>query len=191
MGLYNLSKTFITFAVFLSALLTGCSSSPKILTHYEQNIDFKQYQSFSLYDPVVDKKQAYSTLLDKHIQSSIIKELERRGLKHEENGDLKVSFNIYTKELIETTTTPTMNAGYYNYRGRYGYSYGMGYGSETRVSQYTEGTLNIDVVDFKQKQVIWEGAAIGRLKDKMPDNVEQLVDNVVASILADYPIRPK
>lgn len=191
MGLYNLSKTIITFVVFLSALLIGCSSSPKILTHYEHDIDFKQYQSFSLYDPVVDKKQAYSTLLDKHIQSAIIKELERRGLKHVENGDLKVSFNIYTKELIQTTTTPAMNGGYYNYRGRYGYGYGMNYGSETRVSQYTEGTLNIDVVDFQQKQVIWEGAAIGRLKDEIPDNVEQLIGKVVANILADYPVRPK
>lgn len=191
MGSYNLSKISISFFVFLFTLLTGCSSSPKILTHYEQDIDFKQYQSFSLYDPVVDKQQAYSTLLDKHIQTSIIKELERRGLKHVENGDLKIGFNIYTKELIQTTTTPTMNAGYYNYRGRYGYSYGMGYGTETRVSQYTEGTLNIDVVDFKQKQVIWEGAAIGRLKDEVPDNVEQLIDQVVANILADYPILPK
>ena len=103
MGSYNLSKISISFFVFLFTLLTGCSSSPKILTHYEQDIDFKQYQSFSLYDPVVDKQQAYSTLLDKHIQTSIIKELERRGLKHVENGDLKIGFNNVFGYYLEVT----------------------------------------------------------------------------------------
>lgn len=191
MGSFNLKNSAITLALFLSILLTGCSTSPKILTHYEKSIDFNQYQSFSLYDPVSDKKQAYSTLLDKYIKNSIINELERRGLEQAEEGDLKISFNIHTKELIQSTTTPAMHGGYYNYRGRYGYSYGMGYGSETRISQYTEGTLNIDVVDRQQKQVIWEGAAVGRLKDEIPDNVELLVNEIVANIFAEYPIRLK
>ena len=209
MGLPYRTKTITAFIVLLSAFLSGCSSAPKILTHHDPDIDFKQYQTFSLYDPIADKKQAYSTLIDKHIQSSLIKELERRGLKHTENGDLKVSFNISTQEKIESTTTPIMNGGsydhsgyynhgglynrggYYGYRGLYGYTYGVSYGTETRVSQYTEGTLNIDVVDFQKKQVVWEGAAIGRLKDKIPDDIEGRIAKIVASILAEYPIRPR
>ena len=191
MGFFHPKKTTIALALFLSVLLTGCTTSPTIFTHYEKNIDFNQYQSFSFYDPIADKKQAYSTLLDKYIQASIIKELERRGLKQVEEGDLKIGFNIYTKERSQTTTTPDMHGSYYNYRGRYGYSYGMGYGSETRISQYTEGTLNIDAVDRRKKQVIWEGAAVGRLKDEVPADVEKIINEVVASILADYPIRSK
>jgi hypothetical protein len=191
MGLFHPKKTTLALALFLSVLLTGCTTSPTIFTHHEKSIDFNQYQSFSFYDPIVDKKQAYSTLLDKYIQTSIAKELERRGLKQVFKGDLKISFNIHTKERSQTTITPAMHGGYYNYRGRYGYSYGMGYGSETRISQYTEGTLNIDVVDRRKKQVIWEGAAVGRLKDQVPNDVEKLINEVVASILADYPIRSK
>jgi hypothetical protein len=191
MGSLNPKKTALAFALFISVLLTGCTTSPKILTFYEESTDFSQYQSFSFYDPIADKNQAYSTLLDKYIQTSIAKELERRGLKQVEEGDLKISFNIHSKELIQTTTTPAMHGGYYNYRGRYGYSSAMGYGSETRISQYTEGTLNIDAVDRLKKQVVWEGAAVGRLKDEMPNNIEQVIDGVVASILADYPIRSK
>jgi hypothetical protein len=58
------------------------------------------------------------------------------------------------------------------------------------VSQYTEGTLNIDVVDRKQKQLIWEGAAIGLLNDEIPDDIEAVVQQTVRSILAEYPIHP-
>lgn len=188
----SLRKTLTAIAMCLTFVLAGCSSSPKILTHYAEHIDFTQYQTFSFYDPIADQKQAYSTLLDKYIRSGVTKELEKRGLKQVEEGDIKISFNVHKKERIQSTTVPATYGGYYGYRGVYGYnmSYGMGYGSETSISQYTEGTLNIDVVDRAQKQLIWEGAAIGRLSSEIPDNVEQVVQEIVASILAEYPIKP-
>lgn len=186
----SLKKTFTTIALCLSVLLTGCSTSPKILTHYSDDVDFTKYQTFSFYDPIADQKKEYSTLLDQYIRSGVTKELEKRGLKEVEEGDVKISFNVHKNERIQSTTVPATYGGYYGYRGVYGYnmSYGMNQGSETSISQYTEGTLNIDVVDRVQKQLIWEGAAIGRLSNEIPDNVEKVVHGIVANILAEYPI---
>ncbi|MFT5451920.1 MAG: hypothetical protein ACI9N9_001406 [Enterobacterales bacterium] len=191
MRLLTLKKTLTTLALCLSVLLTGCSTSPKILTHYSEDVDFTQYQTFSFFDPIADKKKAYSTLLDQYIKSGVTKELEKRGLKEVAEGDVKISFNVHKKERIQSTTVPATYGGYYGYRGVYGYnmSYGMNQGSETSISQYTEGTLNIDVVDRVQKQLIWEGAAIGRLNDEIPEDVEKVVHQIVANILAEYPIR--
>ena len=188
----SLRKTFTAFALCLSFVLTGCSTSPKILTHYEENVDFTQYKTFSFYDPIATQKKEYSTLLDKYIRTGVTKELEKRGLKEVAEGDIKISFNVHKNERIQSTTVPATYGGYYGYRGVYGYnmSYGMGYGSETSISQYTEGTLNIDVVDSAQKQLIWEGAAIGRLGNEIPDDVEKVVQGIVTSILAEYPIAP-
>lgn len=183
-------KTLSLVVICLSALMSACTTSPKIYTHYETEIDFNQYNTFSFYSPVEDKKQPYTTLVDKEIQSAITHELENRGLKQVEEGDLKISFNIYTKEKVQTTTTPAMHGGAFNYRGRYGYTYGMHYTSETWINQYTEGTLNIDLVDRAKKQLIWEGAAVGPLKDPMPENINQIINDVVKSILADYPVQP-
>jgi hypothetical protein len=50
------------------------------------------------------------------------------------------------------------------YGGYYGYGYGY-YGawaltSLTSTSTY-EGTLKIDIVDAKRKQLVWEGVAVG------------------------------
>jgi hypothetical protein len=186
-----LRKTFTAFALCLTFILSGCSTSPKILTHYEQNIDFTQYQTFSFYDPIAEKKKEYSTLLDKYIRSGVTAELEKRGLKEVAEGDIKISFNVHKSQRIQSTTVPATYGGYYGYRGVYGYnmSYGMSSGSETSISQYTEGTLNIDVVDRAQKQLIWEGAAIGRLSNEIPDDVETVVHNIVTSILAEYPVK--
>lgn len=188
----SLRKTFTAFALCLSFVLTGCSTSPKILTHYEENVDFTQYKTFSFYDPIATQKKEYSTLLDKYIRTGVTKELEKRGLKEVAEGDIKISFNVHKNERIQSTTVPATYGGYYGYRGVYGYnmSYGMGYGSETSISQYTEGTLNIDVVDSAQKQLIWEGAAIGRLGNEIPDDVEKVVQGIVTNILAEYPIAP-
>ena len=53
---------------------------------------------------------------------------------------------------------------------------GMGMGYETRVDQYTEGTLNIDVVDAATKKLVWEGAIAGRLSDQEVRNMEKTVE---------------
>lgn len=188
----SLKKTFSILALCLSVLLTGCSISPKIMTHYAEDIDFTQYKTFSFYDPIANQKKEYLTLLDKYIRAGVTQELENRGLKEVAEGDIKISFNVYKQERIQSTIIPATYGSYYGYRGIYGYnmSHGMNYGPEISVSQYTEGTLNIDVVDRKQKQLIWEGAAIGRLSDEIPDNIKQVVQQTVSSILAGYPIQP-
>lgn len=186
----SIKKTFSLIAICFSLLITGCASTPQIYTNFEKEVDFNQYKSFSFYNLIEDKKQPYTTLVDKEIQKAITNELEARGLTKAEEGDLKISFNVYTKEKVQTNTAPAMYGSAFNYRGRYGYTYGMHYTSETWITQYTEGTLNIDLVDRVQKQLIWEGAAVGRLKDQMPEDVDKVIDELVNSILAEYPIQP-
>ena len=70
------------------------------------------------------------------------------------NPQLLVNFNarLDDKMKVSTTSTPTMTMGVGMGRGYYGYRGGM-YGTwpmyqdQTTVSQYKEGTLNIDIVD--------------------------------------------
>ncbi len=59
---------------------------------------------------------------------------------------------------------------------------------ETRVDQYTEGTLNIDVVNAPTKKLVWEGPVAGRLTEKDVHNMKQTVDEVVAAVINNFPI---
>jgi hypothetical protein len=176
----------------LFAGLVGCSSSPKIHSVTEKGVDFQKYQTFSFLESLEPQGQGYSSIEEKYLRAAIAEQLNARGLDESKSGELLVGFKVSTKEKVESRATPSMSAGYYSYRGRAGYSYGMGFGTETRISQYTEGTLNIDLVDAAQKQLIWEGVAIGRLKNKPPEDIEAEVTSVVAAIFDEYPIpRPE
>lgn len=51
-------------------------------------------------------------------------------------------------------------------------------------------TLNIDVVDRAQKQLLWEGIAIGRITQKMYENLEPTIDAVVKEVFLKFPKQP-
>ena len=84
------------------------------------------------------------------------------------------------------------SGGYYGWRDPfydpwYGYG-GMAY--ETHIDQYTEGTLNIDVVDSNTNKLVWEGSIVGRVTDSDIRNLEQTIDEAVAAIMDNFPVVP-
>jgi len=183
------------FAMCVSTtVFLACSSAPKIHSLYEAGVDFDQFKTFGFLDEVAPSAQQYSGFVGKYLKKAISQEMQSRGLQLSDKPDLLVGFNVHKEQKIEVdeyarTTGPYY--GYYGYRAMYGYSFSTGIHTETRVSDYTEGTLNIDVVDNLSKQLIWEGVAVGRLKKKLPENLEQKVADIVAQVFAEYPVRPK
>ena len=102
-------------------------------------------------------------------------------------GDFLVNFSGKLNEKLRVTSTPAVRPplGYYGYRrGFYDPWYGY---NDVNVDQYTEGTLNIDVVDAGTKRMVWEGLAIGRMRDADEDELQSKVATVVKEILAEFP----
>ena len=64
---------------------------------------------------------------------------------------------------------------------------GYGYAQETNVSQYTEGTFNIDLVDARKKKLVWEAVGTGRVSQKALEELEERVNAGVANFFAKYP----
>lgn len=181
-------KVAMTLIAVSTLTLSACSTAPRIHSVYEQGVDFSQYKTFSFLKSLEPEGEEYLTLNDRYLREAISRELRARGFQEAEDSDLLVGYNVSTKEKVSATTFPSTSLGYYGYRGRYGYTYGLGYGTETRVNQYTEGTLNIDVVDRAQKQLIWEGVAIGRLKDRPSENFKAEIYDVVSAIFDQFPV---
>ena len=100
------------------------------------------------------------------------------------------NINGNMQERTDVSTFPSMDyARYYGYRGRGMYAVPV-WTEETRVSQYTEGTLNIDVVDRAQNKMVWEGVAVGRVsKNVKPEERAVRIDAAVADIFAQFPYR--
>ena len=169
--------------------ISGCESQPKLRSDYDDSVDFSQYKTYNYYARENRNKTDYQDLFTKYVIEAIDKEMQSRGYTLSDAPDLMVNFNVKLDEKTKVTTSPSMTAGgYYGYRGGY-YSpwIGYGYATETHVSQYTEGTYNIDLVDPKLKRLVWEAVGVGRLTDKKLENLEETVRNGVPEYFALYP----
>jgi hypothetical protein len=175
-------------------LLAGCASSTKIQSDYDRSVDFSQYKTYGYYSPMGIENPNYSSLLGSMFRDAIDAQMLPKGYVKSDNPDLliNVSARLQDKTKVTTYSDPMMGGGgYYGYRGgMYDPWGGYGYGSSTHVSQYTEGTVNIDMVDIKLKRMVWEGVAIGRIKeDKKSGELRENIRLGVAEMFANYPFR--
>jgi len=174
----------IAVAVLTAAcLLTACSSGPKIFVNENPAASFDNYATYN-FEPQLgtDDRKGYRSILSNQFISAINREMQARGYKRSDNPDLRVNVYVHTKEKIRTTSTPTAG-GYYGYRG---YGYGMYGGYETTTTQYTEGTVNIDLIDNANNELAWEGVAVGRINDEVRQNLEASVSAVVGEVFTRY-----
>ena len=80
-----------------------------------------------------------------------------------EQPDLWLNINAYAQQRTDVSSMPTVDyAYYYSYRAR-GYYVVPYWRDRTDVYRYTEGTLNVDLVDAARNRLVWEGIAVGRV----------------------------
>ena len=182
----TINSAFCRLAVVLLALALGaCSSGPNIRSDYDKTVDFGSYSTYNFYSDAGPDSANYQGLFTQYMITAIDREMQSRGYQKSNNPDLLVNFNANFQDKTKVTQTPSMG-GYYGYRG-YGAWGGYGYGTDTHVSQYTEGTFNIDLVDAKRKQLVWEAVGVGRISEDSFDNLQEKVDAGVPEFFASYP----
>lgn len=172
--------------------LTACASKPTIQSDYDYTADFSQYQTYSYFSPLGIEHPDYSTIYGSIFREAIDVEMQSRGYVKSENPDLLINVSGKLKEKIKVTNTSGSYAGgYYGYRGGfYGAWRGYGYGPSSHVSQYTEGTIHVDLVDSAEKRMVWEGIAFGRVKEsESNDEVRGSIRTSVQEMFAEYPFR--
>jgi len=193
-------KKVIMFAGTCSLLLlaVGCASSSNILSDYDPSVDFGRYETYNFFADAGPRDTEYHSFFSQYMMTAISRELEARGYVKSENPDLLVNFNGILQEKTRVTTTPAPMmggmgmgmGGYYGYRGGFYEPWsGYGYAQETHVSQYTEGTFNIDLVDATLKRLVWEVVGVSNISRRDRSELEETVNRGVAKYFANYPFR--
>ncbi|MBV7486920.1 DUF4136 domain-containing protein [Bordetella sp. BOR01] len=174
-------------ALAVASLLSACASGPTIRSDYDHGADFANYRSFGFMSPLGTDKAGYSSLLTERLKTATRSQMEMRGYTYDaQSPDLLINFNAKLQQKTEVTPAPP--GPYYGYRaGFYGGWPGYGWGSD--VYQYNEGTLNIDLIDAKRKQLVWEGVSAGIIDNVGAAASSPNVDNSVAQIFSRYPFR--
>ena len=176
--------------LLLVVLLGACASRPVITTDADPSADFARYRTFAFYEPLAVEDKGYSTPSSQRMKASTRRELEARGYVYDEsNPDLRVNINAYISERQSVVSTPQLQQRlYYNYRAN-AYVSSAYFVNRTDVYNYTEGTLNIDLVDAARKQLVWEGVAVGRMANTKPTQRDARIDGTITEIFAAYPHR--
>ncbi|OZI71126.1 hypothetical protein CAL22_14755 [Bordetella genomosp. 12] len=173
--------------VGVAVALAGCASKPIVRSDYDHKVDFAQYHSYGFLSPLGTDKAGYSSLLTERLKSAVRGEMQRRGYVYDETQpDLQVNFSAKLEEKVQIIPAATPPMPYYAYRGGF-YGGWPGYGWGDDVYQYTQGTLNVDLVDRRRKQLVWEGVVTGEVSEPNWAESQQRVDAAVALIFQQYP----
>jgi hypothetical protein len=167
--------------------VAACESGPSVITNAAPGFSLAGFQTFSYLDPLSTDNGNVRTILSNELIDATTNELELAGLRHvDRGGDLLVNFVVTTRETLQTR--PSSGASIHHGGGRYGTwgGYGMSM-STSEVVQRTEGTVGIDIIDASKRQLVWEGAATGRVTDQVRNNRAEAINVAVRDILAEFP----
>ena len=152
---------------------------------FDHSVNFRAYKTWAWYpqqprDAESGPAKGYESFLDKRIRNAVAAEMTRKGLTEVEKApDIYVAYSARVEDKQQVSP-------YYNGMG---YPYGYGYGSYGRnyspVTQYKAGTVVIDVIDARRKELAWRGTGQAQVNQNTIDEAES--NRIVNGILSTYP----
>jgi len=164
--------------LILGTLIAGCSG-PEISRDYDPKHDFSNLKtwSFAPVPPQADGAKdplAASSLAMERIQRSIDRELRLKGFVPVDSKTADFWVQYYAVQEQRIRVDP-------------GYDWG-----HDDVSSYAAGTIIIDIVNPKDKRLIWRGTASDVIDpDLTPTEREERIQDAVHQILEEFPPQKK
>jgi hypothetical protein len=164
--------------------LPAYAGKPQI--QWDEDYDFSTVQTYQWQAPPdgVSLERADPFLHDK-IVTAIEMELAAAGLSRVESGaDVFVTYYA-SKDTEVRLESDSYGYGFGGYGmggwGYYGYGVGGPVSTTTRVVEYEEGTLVIDIWEPDDQQLVWRGSVSGILLSEKPEKTQK---NVLKAIEA-------
>lgn len=168
----------------VALVMVGCSSVNTSFD-YDSHTDFSKLRTFAwMPRPATDtggnaqQAQAGNSLFDKRLKTAVNNNLEAKGYSIDTTEpDFVIVYHTGVQDKVNVTN--------------WGYTYGPywgPWGESVDVSQYTEGTLIIDFIDYVTKSIVWRGTAQKALSGNVkPEDADKNVQKAVDQLLAKFP----
>ena len=164
--------------LFLAGLVSSCASVD-VAVDYDRQVNFDTYKTYAFFKPGIDQAKI-SDLDKKRILRAIDNELSAKGMSKSEDPDVLISIMTETKERVNI------------YQNNFGFAWGWGWGwggmpgGGVSSSTTVEGTLFVDIIDAKKRELVWQGLGTDALTQRM-DKKEEKIKEIVNEILSQYP----
>ena len=167
------------------ALISSCSSALKVTSDYDKNVNFQQYKSF-----IIDTfrlNQSISQLNQARAVEAVKAEMRKKGFTESSSPDMLIHISVILKDK-QSVSSSTNYYGYGGYYRPYMWGGGMGASGYTtyNVYDYKDGSLILDIVDAKSKNLLWEGIGNKEI-DKPLKDPDTEIPEIIATIMADFP----
>lgn len=174
--------------LFAAATLVypSIATAQKVRTDYAHGTDFSKYKTYKWVK--ISDNPDLNQLMDQRITGAFEAELAKEGLtKAEDNPDLLIGYQAaVTQETQLNTYSSNMGAPGWGYGAGWGYGWGGSSMSTTTSSTIRNGTLVLDMMDPKEKKLIFRGIATDTLSDKPEKNIKK-IQKATAKIFEKYP----
>ena len=169
-------------------LLTACATIT-VRHDYDVRADYSVYRTFDWYATSRlakgQERKVDDPIMDHRVAAAVEQELAARGFRHETTADpdfLVTYYPVYRE--MKYHTAEQVGWGTWGFHP-FGISISTGTSQEHR---YTQGTLVLEIVDFKTNQRIWQSSAEGALTDlKDPESADRKVARGVKQMLEKFP----
>ena len=169
----------LLIALLLLGCAVGCSS-------IETNVDYDRAANFSSYKTFAfkDVHTPDNPISMRRVQAAIATTLASRGLaKADGTPDLWVVLHTRTRRQTQVTT---FNSGW-----GWGWGWRGAYGNTAYIQQIPIGTLMVDLIDTKAKELVWRGSASRTVDaDETPRDRDEKVQEAVNKLFDGFPPKP-
>ena len=184
-----LTSLLALVAVSLPLLLgvSGCASTTNVgvTSDFDHAVNFRAYKTWAWYPQQSSDVEGgpsngrYESFLDQRMRKAIAQEMSRKGMTQvQDNPDVYVAYSARVEDKQQIN-----NAGLYNPYYGYGYGmYGRGYPS---TFNYKAGTVVIDIVDARRRELAWRGTGQAQVDNNSISEAETY--RIVNGILGIYP----
>jgi hypothetical protein len=143
-------------------LMSALPAAAKLAIDFDPNLDFSKFKTFAFIGGV--------------------KQLVRMQVNPEENPDLVVRYSVNSQKGVDVGTTTHWGV----YGPYYGYHWGFVYHSMDTFTNH-QGTLGIELIDEKARDLAWHMFASVRIIHNDPDKVWKTADGNIENAFKRYP----
>jgi hypothetical protein len=177
-------RLFHTLAfTFAIAAVPAIAAAQKTTYDFDKTADFTQFKSYAMKDGTATGQP----LVDNRIVAAIETQLAAKGFVR--NDTAPDVFVVYHVAFDEQKDISSYSSG--PMYGGYGWGWGGGWGTTTtdvRVREILVGTLAIDIVDARSKQVAWRGLGTREIDtNAKPEKRDSNITKAVEKIFRNYP----
>ena len=132
--------------------------------------------------PGANDPMLVNSISNRALRADLVKGFENRGYALADKPDFAVAYYASTKQKLDVTS---WDYGYSFYPRWWG-GWGPGGPYDPTVTQYTQGTVIIDVINPETKELLWRGSGVATVSDD-EKQYEQELWKTVTAILEKFP----